>query len=69
MQRAAEQRVSPVRRRIDNQPGVFHATKKHLNRGVHLQPRERTAEANMDAGAPSEALFLLTFEIEFVRVR
>src|SRR5580704_14006819 len=68
VQRAAEQRVSPVRRRIDDQPGVLHATKKDFNRGVNLQPRELTAEADMDAGAPSETLFLLTFEIEFVRV-
>ena len=66
--RAAEHRFRPVRRRIDDQPRVLHAAKKHLERGVHLQPRKRTAETDVDAAAPAEVLVVLAFGIEFVRV-
>ena len=48
--------------------GFSTRRRNDLYRGVHLQPRKLTAEADMDAAAPAEALFLLTFEIEFVRV-
>src|SRR5580704_4182237 len=68
MQRASEYRVWPVRRRIDHEAGVLHAAKEHFNRGVNLQPRELTAKADVYAGPPPEALFLLTFEVEFVGV-
>src|ERR1700733_5490338 len=68
MQRTPEYRVWPVRRRVNPQPGVLHAAKEYFNRGVYLQPRELTAKADVYAGAPPEALFLLTFEVEFVGV-
>ena len=66
--RAAEQCVSPVRRRVDDEPGVLHAAQEYFERCVHFQARERTAETDVDAAAPAEGLVVLAFGIEFVRV-
>src|SRR5271170_8061233 len=47
--RAAEYLAWPVRRWIDDEPGVLHAAKERLDGDVHFQPRERTAEAGMNS--------------------
>jgi hypothetical protein len=47
--------------RVLDEPRVFHAPKESLQSDVHLQPREWTAEANMNAAAPAEVLVVRPF--------
>src|SRR5215470_19271999 len=47
--RAAEYLVAPVRRRVDDEPRVLHAAHELPHRDLHLQPRQRTAETEVDA--------------------
>src|SRR5262245_17148959 len=68
MSRAAEHIALPVWRWINDEPRVLHAPKEGLQREVYLQARERTAEASVDAAAPSEVLVVPAFWVEFVRV-
>ena len=66
--RAAEELVRSVRRRVDDEPRVLHAAQEYLDRRVHLQPRQRTAEAGVDAAGPAEVLVVRAFGVECVRV-
>jgi hypothetical protein len=59
--RAAEDIAPPILRRILDEPRVLHAFSESLHREVHLQPREWTAEAGVDAGAPPEVLIIRAF--------
>src|SRR5262249_12744781 len=68
MSRAAEDIALPVWRRINDKPRVLRAPKEGLQREVYLQTRERTAEASVDAAAPSEVLVVPAFWVEFVLV-
>src|ERR1700691_302670 len=56
--RAAEDIAPPILRRILDEPRVLQAFSESLHREVHLQPREWTAEAGVDAGAPPEVLII-----------
>jgi len=57
-----------VLRRIDHEPRVLDAAKETFQREVHLQARQRTAEAGVDAAAPAEVLVVWAFGIKLVRV-
>lgn len=52
---AAEDLVAAVRRRVHDQPRVLRAAHELTDRDLDLQPRERTAEADVDALAEAEA--------------
>src|SRR5262249_59288501 len=67
--RAAEYLVAPVRRRVDDEPRVLHAAHELAHRDLHLQPRQRTAETEVDAVAVAEVLVVLALEVDFVGVR
>src|SRR5437588_8606422 len=64
--RAAEDLVVAVRRRVDNEPWVFHAANKLTHRDLGLQPRKRTAKTEVDAAAIPEVLVVLAFEVDVV---
>src|SRR6185295_56862 len=67
--RAAEDIATPVLWRINHELRVLDAAKESFQREVHLQARERAAEAGVDAAAPAEVLVVRAFGIEFVRVK
>ena len=68
MQRAAEDLVLPVGRRVDDQPRVLHAAQEGLQREVDLQARQRTAEAAVDSAAPADVLVVRALDVELLRV-
>ena len=65
--RAAEDLVAAVRRRVDDEPRVLHAANELADRDLHLQPRERTAEAEVDAAGRADVLVVRAFEVELGR--
>src|SRR6516162_2857004 len=69
MSRAAEYLVAPVRRRVDDEPRVLHSAHELAHRDLHLQPRQRTAETEVDAVALAEVLVVRALEVDFVGVR
>ena len=64
---SAEYLVVPVRRRIGYEPRVLHPANELADRDLNLQPRERAAEADVDAAAVADVLVVLAFEINLVR--
>jgi hypothetical protein len=66
---SAEYLVLPVRRWIDHEPWIPYAATELAHRDLSLQPREWSAETEVDAAAVAKVLFVLTFEIDLVRVR
>ena len=68
MARAAEDLVAAVRRRVLDEPRVLHAAEELADRGLDLQPRERSAEAVVDALAVADVLVVRALEVELVGV-
>ena len=68
MARTAEHLTASVRRRIDDQPRTLDPSEEGLKGGIYLQPRERSAEADVNAAAPTEMLIVLSRRVELVRV-
>src|SRR4029077_14356982 len=56
VQRAAEDLVLPVGRRIDDQARVLDASQERLQRDVDLQACLRTADAAVHSAAPADVL-------------
>src|ERR1700756_2887050 len=65
---AAEDLVAAVRRRVDDQPRILRAADELTDRDLDLQPRERTAEADVDALAEAEVLVVGALEVQLVGV-
>src|SRR5262249_48703187 len=59
----------PVRRRISHEPRVLYPANELADRDLRLQPRERTAETEVDAAAVAKVLVILAFEVDLVWVR
>ena len=68
MQRAAEDLVPPVGRRIDDQARILDAAEEVLQREVDLQARERTAHTAVHAAAPAHVLVVRALDVELLRV-
>ena len=68
MSRTPEDIALPIRRRVNDEPGLLDSAEEGLQREIYLQACERTAEASVDAAAPSEVLVVPAFGIELVRV-
>ena len=68
VERAAEDLVAAVRRRVLDEPRVLHAAEELADRDLGLQPRERGAEAVVDALAVADVLVVRAFEVESVGV-
>ena len=69
MPRSAEYLIVAVRRRIDHEPRVLYSANELADRNLRLQPRERTAETEVDAAAVAQVRVVLAFEVDLVRVR
>ena len=57
----------PVRGRINDKPRVLYPANEFADCDLNLQPRERAAEADVDATAVADVLVVLAFEINLVR--
>ena len=68
MQRAAEDLVHPVGRRIDDQPRVLDAAQEVLQRQVDLQAGQRTADAAVHSAAPAHVLVVRALDVELLRI-
>src|SRR5215467_5981453 len=67
--RTAEHLVVPVRRWVDDEPWVLHAAHELTHRDLSLQPRERTAETEVNAAAVAEVRVVLALEVNFIGLR
>ena len=68
MQRAAEDLIHPVGRRIDDQPRVLDAAQEVLQREVHLQACQRTADAAVHPATPAHVLVVRALDVELLRI-
>src|ERR1700730_18213087 len=53
---------------VRREAGVFDAADEGLECEVDLQARQRAAHAAVDAAAPADALVVLAFGVEMIRV-
>jgi len=65
---AAKYLTDPVGRRILDQPRVFHPVKERLECRVDFQPREGTAETDVNSAPPAHVLVVGALGVERVGV-
>src|SRR3954447_20687038 len=66
MQRAAEDLVLPVGRRVDDQPRVLDASQERLQGDVDLKARQWTTDAAVHSAAPTHVLVVRALNVELV---
>ena len=68
MARPAQGRVHPVRRRVLDQARVLHPAGERAQRGLRLDPAERSADTVVDAAAEAEVCVVRAIGDEAVGV-